>query len=341
MNNRRSFLKNIGNLVALAAMPFGAAQAANNRIIVVGGGVAGTRVAAYLKISLPSATVMLFDSALKNFSGNKYIAIQNNYKPVSKEVLDEIGIDVIAEIITQLNPVEKVVHLANGKSYKADLLVVAPGVDFKWGDLNGYKLGMEQNILHAWQHPSNELVLWKQIESMKNGDNIVISIPQAPYRFTQGPYQRATRIASYLKKSKPGSKILVLDSNNEFPSMQSYLELWENKFPNMVEWISASNGGVLEKVDLQRNLVYAGGEIIKSAVLNVIPPQQAGVVARQAGLNLNSDWCQVNSDTLESIHYKHVYVIGDANNVDINNKTASSAEHQALQCVTSIKALIS
>lgn len=341
MKSRRSFLKSLGNVFALASMPFSVTLAGNYRFNIVGGGVAGTRVAAYLKMSLPSATVTLFDPSLKGFSESVYSAIQNNYKPVSKDVLDAIGVDTITEKAVVLEPEEKTVILANGKKHKADFLIIAPGIDFKWHDIKGYKPGVEQLITHAWQHPGTEYALWQQIKTMNDGDNVIISVPVAPYRFPQGPYQRATRIADYLKISKPASKVIILDGNDEFPSMSYYLEHWKRQYPgNTVEWVSASSGGYINKVNIQKNILYVEGETIKAGVLNLIPAQQSGYIARQAGLNVNSDWCQVNSYTLESIHHKHVYVIGDANDADLFNKTAVVADQQALQCVSKIKSII-
>jgi sulfite dehydrogenase len=54
-------------------------------------------------------------------------------------------------------------------------------------------------------------------------------------------------------------------------------------------------------------------EEIRPAVLNVIPPNRAGDIARQAGLvTANHRWCEVNWLTLESVAVPGVHVLGDA-----------------------------
>lgn len=342
MYNRRAFLKNLGGITALATMPMQSAFASDIRIIVVGGGVAGTRAAAYLKMSLPSAIITLFDPALKGVSSDKnYSVIQSQYRPVSKRVLAATGVDIITDHVVEIDPAEKSVYLANGKKYKADFLVLAPGVDFKWHEFEGYDPSMEKLVMHAWQHPYAEIALWRQIESMHDGDSVVISVPAAPYRFPQGPYQRATKIADYLKTCKTRSKLLVLDSNDTFPGMQHTLEQWQHKFPgHRLEWVSAAKGGVIDKIDIVKNTVVTANETLRAGVLNLIPAQQAGFVARQNGLTVNSDWCQVTAQTLESSHFKNVYVLGDANDADNYDKTATVAEQHAVQCVKAIKALL-
>lgn len=342
MKSRRSFLKSLGNIMALASMPLTTSLATiNSRVLIVGGGVAGTRAAAYLKMTLPSTWVTLVDPSLQQANDAAFYAIQNQYKPVSKEVLDEIGVDVIADYVEHMDPAEKTVYLKSGKKHSADLLIVAPGVDFKWDDINAMIAGDREQLLHAWEHPSNEVGLWKRIEAMNNGDTVVISVPKMPYQFPQGPYQRATRVAHYLKSFKSRSKVLVLDHNDVFPSMHTQLRQWDEKFPGgMVEWSSAEKGGVLRKVDLDTNTVWTNGDRIRAGVLNLIPPQQAGLVAREAGLNHQSDWCQVVPHTLESAHYRQVYVIGDANDANPYHKTAAVAEQHAAQCVNAIKGLV-
>jgi NADH dehydrogenase FAD-containing subunit len=48
-------------------------------------------------------------------------------------------------------------------------------------------------------------------------------------------------------------------------------------------------------------------------VLNVIPPQRAGDIARQAGvITANGKWCEVDFLTFESIKVPKVHVLGDA-----------------------------
>lgn len=341
MYNRRSFLKSIAGYSALASMPLSASTKSNVRIIVVGGGVAGTRAAAYLKVSHSFSEITLFDPSLNTKDSDRnYSAIENMVRPVSKQLLDETGIDIITEKVVEIDPSEKSVRLTNGKQYKADFLVIAPGIDFKWQGIHGYNSRIEHSVLHAWQHDGAEITLWRQLESMRDGDTVIVSVPVAPYRYPQGPYQRATRIACYLKVNKPRSTLLLLDSNNAFPSMQAYRERWRDMFPDgTLQWVPAVMGGAVDHLDFQKNIIYTAGETIKAGVLNFIPPQQAGIIARQAHLNVNSDWCQVSQQTLESSHYNNVYVLGDANDSN-NNKTALMAEQHAIKCLKSINKVL-
>jgi len=341
MKTRRSFLKDLGALLSLVSMPLSSARASNVRIMIIGGGVAGTRASVYLKMSLPSASVTLFDHKLKGAYENNYNSISNQYKPIGKDVLDKLDVECVSEKVLEVDPVAKSIILPDGKKYQADFLVIAPGVDFKWKKLKGYQSGIESKILHAWQHPTNENAIWRQLTDMQDAGTVVLSVPKAPYRFPQGAYQRASKIADFLKATNSGAKLLILDDNEDFPLMQSYLDQWNTEYPEgMVEWVSGSQGGIIEHMDIGKRIVVAGGEAIEASVLNIIPEQQAGLIAQRSNLNNNSDWCQVVGETMESTHYKGVYVIGDANDAALDNKTAAVADRQALLCKDSIKSIL-
>ncbi len=54
------------------------------------------------------------------------------------------------------------------------------------------------------------------------------------------------------------------------------------------------------------------GQRIRADVLNVVPPQQAGLIAQRAGVTNESGWVPVIPATFESRLVAGVYVVGDA-----------------------------
>jgi sulfide dehydrogenase [flavocytochrome c] flavoprotein chain len=68
-----------------------------------------------------------------------------------------------------------------------------------------------------------------------------------------------------------------------------------------------------ELKELSGNVAKLEFEDVKADVLNVIPPQRAGDLARSTGLlNMNNRWVGVNWLTMESIAAPGVHVLGDA-----------------------------
>jgi sulfide dehydrogenase [flavocytochrome c] flavoprotein chain len=136
-----------------------------------------------------------------------------------------------------------------------------------------------------------------------------ISIPKAPYRCPPGPYERACMVASYFKTAKPKSKVLVLDANAE---VQSKKALFEKAFKQHYDGILEYRPNA-ELKEVSGTLAKLEFEDVKADVLNVVPPQRAGDLARTAGLiNINNRWAGVNWLTMESTALPGVHVLGDA-----------------------------
>ncbi len=74
----------------------------------------------------------------------------------------------------------------------------------------------------------------------------------------------------------------------------------------------------------------------KGDVINLIPPQQAGGIARDAGLANSDGWCPVDQLTFESSVHKDVYVLGDSAIAGAMPKSGFAASSQAKVCAAAI-----
>src|SRR5258708_30748057 len=78
---------------------------------------------------------------------------------------------------------------------------------------------------------------------MREGGTVVFSAPANPFRCPPGPYERASLIAHYLTKAKPRSKLILLDAKDSFSKQRLFQNAWQQLYPNLIEWVSLSNGG--------------------------------------------------------------------------------------------------
>jgi sulfite dehydrogenase len=164
-------------------------------------------------------------------------------------------------------------------------------------------------VTHGWKAGPQTVALRRQLEAMPDGGVFALSIPAVPYRCPPGPYERACMVASYLKAAKPRSKVVVLDAN---PEIQSKKALFERAFAQHYQGIiDYRPNAVLREV--AGNVAKLEFEDLRADVLNVVPPQRAGDIARQAGLvNVNNRWVGVNWLTMESTAAPGIHVLGDA-----------------------------
>jgi NADPH-dependent 2,4-dienoyl-CoA reductase/sulfur reductase-like enzyme len=190
-----------------------------------------------------------------------------------------------------------------------DRLIVSPGVEFQWEQVEGLPAAKE-TVLHAWKAGPQTVALAKQLQDMPDGGVVVMTVPPVAYRCPPGPYERACQIAWYLKTQKPRSKLIVLDANQNIVSKTGLFRAAWRAYPNLE--YRASNKVV--KVDPgRREVTTEFGDTVRYDVVNLIPPQRAGTIAVEADLvGTDKRWCEVDHVTYESLKAKNVHVIGDA-----------------------------
>ncbi|MBI1209306.1 MAG: NAD(P)/FAD-dependent oxidoreductase [Azospirillum sp.] len=219
-------------------------------------------------------------------------------------------------------------------------LIVAPGIGFQSGTLEGYDQAAAEIMPHAWQGGAQTALLRRQLEAMDDGGVFVIAAPPDPFRCPPGPYERACLVADYFKREKPRSKILILDAKDHFFEQDLFQDGWNRHFPGMIEWLPAQFTGGITAVDARTMTVATDGEIFKAAVVNLIPPQQAGDLARAAGLADASGWCPVDPASFESRLHPGVHVVGDAVTAGDMPKSAFVANSQAKACAFAVAAAL-
>ncbi len=316
--SRRSIL---GAGVALAATSLAGCAGTSTagpsigRVVVIGGGFGGATAARYLKLWGGNVDVTLVERNAGFVSCPMSNLVLGGFKQISDvsfgyDGLKAIGVRVVQGEVTAIDASARKVRLAGGGELGYDRLVLSPGVDFMLDQIGGLQAAVDSGqITHAWKAGPQTVALRRQIEAMPDGGVFAISIPLAPYRCPPGPYERASVVAAYLKSAKPRSKVLILDANPDVTSKKGlFMKAWEDHYKGMLEYRPNS---VLKSVS--GNVAKLEFEDVKADVLNVVPPQRAGDLARTAGLvNVNQRWVGMNWLTMEAQAGPGIHVLGDA-----------------------------
>jgi sulfide dehydrogenase [flavocytochrome c] flavoprotein chain len=282
---------------------------------VVGGGYGGATAARYLKLWAPNIDVTLVERNAEFISCPISNLVLGGYKQmtdITREYngLKAAGVKFVQGEVTAVDVAGKSVRLGDGRVLPYDRLVLSPGIDFMADQIGGLPGALDSGrVLHAWKAGPQTVGLRRQIEAMPDGGVFAMFIPKAPYRCPPGPYERACVVASYLKTAKPKSKVLVLDGNPEILSKKALFEkAFKDHYTGILEYRPNA-----ELKELSGNVAKLEFEDVKADVLNVIPPQRAGDLARSAGLvNMNNRWVGVNWLTMESTVAPGIHVLGDA-----------------------------
>jgi NADPH-dependent 2,4-dienoyl-CoA reductase/sulfur reductase-like enzyme len=344
---RRQFLK-LGAAGATSAVLWPVptlAQGAVPRVVVVGGGFAGASCARALRQADPRIAVTLVEPnstftacPLSNavIGGLREIGAQQfTYERVAAD-----GITILRATASAVDAPARSVTLADGTRLPYERLVLAPGIDIRWGALPGYDEAAAQQMPHAWRAGAQTLLLRRQLEDMEDGGLVVISAPANPFRCPPGPYERASLIAHYLKTRKPRSKLIVLDAKDAFSKQRLFQAAWAELYPGLLEWVPLSKGGNVTSVESATGTLVTDFARHTPKVANVIPPQQAGRIAGVAGVADRSGWCPIDPVTFESRLVPGIHVIGDAAIAGAMPKSAFAANSQAKTCAAAVAKLL-
>lgn len=320
---RRHFVQAaaLGGVSSILGCATGAASIpARTRVLVVGGGYGGATAAKYVRLMSDYKIDVVMVEPNESFvscpisnlvlGGYRQIGdVTTPYTALSRKH----GVTVVRDTVKTIDAARKTVTLAGGNSIGYDKLILSPGIELMWDSIEGLQAANASGqILQAWKAGAETVALRRQLESMADGGVYAITIPEAPYRCPPGPYERACQVASYLKRAKPRSKVLILDANPDVTSKPAlFKKVWADDYKGMVEYRPQHKATAVDAKTL--TVKFEVQNDVKADVLNVLPTMRAGAIAVSSGLaNANARWCGINYQTFESTVAKNIHVIGDS-----------------------------
>lgn len=337
--NRRQMLT--GTATFAGAMALGAPAVlgqAKPRVVVIGAGAGGATAAKYIaKESAGGIAVTIVEPNANYqtcFHSNLYLGGFRDYPSITHDystLTKNHGIALVKARALRIDRDKREVVLAGDLRLPYDRLVVSPGIDLKYDSVPGWSLAAEESMPHAWKPGAQTLLLKKRLDAVPDGGVIVMVAPPNPYRCPPGPYERVSMMAYALKAAgKDRCKIFIIDPKENFSKQALFQEGWEKHYKGMIEWLSPKVHDGLKSVDPASGTVVTGFETYKNAALvNVIPAQMAGAIARDAGLANASGFCAIDPTNMKSVVDANIYVVGDACIPGDMPKSAFSANSQA------------
>jgi sulfide dehydrogenase [flavocytochrome c] flavoprotein chain len=330
---RRQFIGGFG--AAAAAFPMPALAQAKPKVVVIGGGPGGATAAKYIAKD-GGVDVTLVEPAARFttcFHSNLYLGGFKSWESITHsydKIVKAYGIKHVRQTAVAGDRDKKVVRLADGRTLPYDRLVLSPGIDLKFDSVPGWSEAASEKLPHAWKAGPQTQTLRRQLMAMPDGGTIVMIAPPNPYRCPPGPYERVSMMAHVLKaKGHKKSRIVVLDPKENFSKQALFMEGWQKHYPGMVEWLDPKVHGGIKNVDPKAMTVKTDLAEIKASIINVIPAQMAGKIARDAGLANQTGFCPINPDNMKSASDANILVLGDACIAGDMPKSGFSANSQA------------
>ncbi len=335
---RRQLLRATGGALLAASLGVGraASTTAAGRVVIVGGGMAGNTLARYLKLwGRRRVDVTLVDRApsyVSNIMSSLVLTGQRSLAGLtySRDALAALGVKLVVDEVTAVDPATPSVTLAGGGTLRADRVVLAPGIAFE--PPPGHD---ETRMPHAWQAGPQTTLLAQQLAALPPGGLVVLTIPPTPYRCPPGPYERVCLLADWLRAHKPGARLLVLDANPGIVVEQdNFSAAFDELHADVLEY---RPGVTIDSVDSAGMTLHTSQGPVTADVVNLIPRQRAGRIVTEAGLATANGGRFAPVDVLSyaSTAAPAVHVIGDSS-ATTQPKAGHIANQEAKVCADAL-----
>lgn len=312
-----------------------------HQVVIIGGGTAGTTVAASLLEKRSSLDVAViepsdihyYQPAFTLVGGGTY-SLARTARPQAKTLHKKAK--WIRQGVTVLQPEEKQVMLTNGTRVAYDFLVVCPGVELNWGAIDGLSETLGRNGVCSNYDPAVAPYTWRCIDDF-NGGEAVFTQPAGPIKCAGAP-QKITYLASDVWRGKNLGSRTQTNFYSGMPTLFSAPD-----FIPHLERVAANYGVDLH---LSHNLVSvdgdkriarfditrADGSVEKLEkpfdILHVTPPQRAPDFVRSSKLANADGWLSVDQNQLNNLDFPEIFALGDASSLP-TSKTAAAVRKQA------------
>ncbi|CAL9339583.1 FAD-dependent oxidoreductase [Streptomyces sp. enrichment culture] len=313
---------------------------AHHKVLIVGGGAAGVTVAARLlrlglrDIGLVEPSTTHYYQPLWTLVGGGRARARASARP-QRSVMPK-GVSWLRGRAETVDPEQRTVGLADGRTVGYDRLVVCPGIQLDWDTVPG----MAQAVVapHTSSNYSYELApkTWELIRSLRSG-TAVFTMPSGPIKCGGAPQKIAYLAADHWREQgvlKNIRVVLVLPTPGLFgvPVFAAELQRVAARYG-----IEVRTNSELTEVDPDgRDAVvvdHSSGaeESLRFDMMHVVPPQSAPDWLKATPLADPADpagYVEIDRHTLRHVRYPEVFALGDAGSSP-NSKTGAAIRKQA------------
>lgn len=302
------------------------------RIVILGGGTAGTMMAHHLSRQLNNKEwkILLVDPEKKHYYQPGYLFIPFGWYK-EKDIVKERGglLPRSAEWIQQgariIDAEQNQVELQDGTKLQYDILIIATGSHIAPEETEGMLgPGWRKNVFDFYSIDGS-LALHPAMESFSGG-NLVVHVNEMPIKCPVAPLEYVFLSDYYLARKglrKKTSITYVTPLGGAFTRPVAAKALGHLMSEKNIDVVADFNA---EKVDSEKNLLvgYDGREIPYD-LLVTIPTNMGDPLMERSELGDELNFVPVNKHTLQAKKKDNIFVIGDA--TDVPTSKAGSVGH--------------
>lgn len=248
------------------------------------------------------------------------------------------GVEWVQESAAEIDPVARTVTTEGGRALPYDFLVVAPGLELAFDQIEGFDPGWigREGIGSVYAGPEAAQATYREMAALATrGGAAVMTLPHTPLKCAGAPLKMTFIVDDLLRRAGARGKATVhfyspLSTVFGVPAVNArVLSLWQGRD------VGVTYGHRLRAVDIaRREAVFAtaeGAVRVPYGFLHVVPPMRAPAVVRASPLAIRSGplaeggWLEVDRATLRHPRFPEVFGCGDVNGTG-RGKTAATVK---------------
>lgn len=320
-------------------------------IVIIGGGAAGSGVAASLLKRDKTLNIAIIEPADKHYYQPAWTLVgagEFDSAKTERNMASCIppGVTWIRDEVTTFEPDATSVKTKGGLSVTYQQLIVAAGLKIDWDAIPGLNETLGKNGVTSNYRFDLAPYTWQLVKSLKSG-KAIFTQPPMPIKCAGAPQKALYLSCSHWENTGVLRKIDV-DFNNAgavlfgvaayVPPLMKYIERYHAKLSFNSSLIEVDGPG--KKAWF--NVKDADGNITKVEksfdLLHVVPPQCAPDFVKQSPLADAAGWVEVNQTTLQHTRYANIFSLGDVCSSP-NAKTAAAIRKQVIVVAENLIAL--